>query len=514
MKTKLLHLLGIFLLLVTSITLVGNEPFLWEVKEEKNQLLLTCKIKENHYLYLDTLVFTVNSKDNQPAKLLSTPVATEYNDEFQGLVKIIKSGTHKWVWQGKSPFKLQVTFQGCSIATKDSEGMCFMPQTITILPQNIPLKEAEKAYKSSYSYLMNIDVVKKAQGYMDKKEFVSFLSNSNDKNNNLVSKSNSNEVNSLNNLQDLMLIVVILLGGLGLNFTPCILPMIPINIAIIGANSSKKTGFLRGLLYGSGIATAYGVLGICVITLGMKFGELNSSYLFNFAIGIIFIILAISMAGFINIDLSKYRFVNANNLKSFNLLLPFILGAISALLAGACVAPVAISVLLLSIERYNAGSISALLWPFLLGAGMAIPWPIVGSGLAKLPRPGKFMVYVKYTFSILIALMALYYIYIGITLLPGSYNPEKEIAKLESAAIQSAKEKKLLLIDFTASWCKNCQAMDKNVFPAQEVQAALKDYNVVKFRAEKLSSPALKEILDKYDIKGLPSFVVLDWRRK
>lgn len=220
------------------------------------------------------------------------------------------------------------------------------------------------------------------------------------------------------------------------------------------------------------------------------------------------------MAGFINIDLSKYRFLNANNLKSFNLLLPFILGAISALLAGACVAPVAISVLLLSIERYNAGSISALLWPFLLGVGMAIPWPIIGSGLAKLPRPGKFMVYVKYTFSILIALMALYYIYIGITLLPGSYNPEKEIAKLESAAIQSAKEKKLLLIDFTASWCKNCQAMDKNVFPAQEVQAALKDYNVVKFRAEKLSSPALKEILDKYDIKGLPSFVVLDWRRK
>jgi hypothetical protein len=50
--------------------------------------------------------------------------------------------------------------------------------------------------------------------------------------------------------------------------------------------------------------------------------------------------------------------------------------------------------------------------------------------------------------------------------------------------------------------------------PSKEVQAALKDYNVVKFKAEKLSSPALKEILDKYDIKGLPSFVVLDWRRK
>jgi thiol:disulfide interchange protein len=194
--------------------------------------------------------------------------------------------------------------------------------------------------------------------------------------------------------------------------------------------------------------------------------------------------------------------------------LPFILGGISALLAGACVAPVAISVLLLSIERYNAGSITALLWPFLLGVGMALPWPIIGSGLAKLPRPGKFMVYVKYTFALLITIMAIYYIYVGITLLPGSYNPKAEIAKLEAATIESAKEKKLLLIDFTASWCKNCHAMDKNIFPNKDVQAALKDYKVVKFKAEDLNSPALKEILNRFDIKGLPSFVVLDWRRK
>ena len=513
MKTKLLHLFSIIILLGISIVLKANEPFIWQVKEEKDKLFLTCTIKENHYIYLNSLVFVAKSSDNLIAKPLSGPTAVDYNDEFQGMVKVFKAGTFTWVWQGKSPFKLQVSYQGCSIATSDSEGMCFMPQTITLLPkEKTPLKELEQAYKDANSYLTNIDVVKKAQGYMNKEEFLSFLSI--DKDPTKITSNVTNKDNSLNNLHDLMLILVIILGGLGLNFTPCILPMIPINIAIIGANSNNKTGFLRGLLYGCGIATAYGLLGIGAITLGMRFGELNSSWIFNFVIAFIFIILAIAMAGFINIDLSKYRFVTASNLKSLNLLLPFVLGAISALLAGACVAPVAISVLLLSIERYNAGSLSALLWPFLLGVGMAIPWPIIGSGIAKLPKPGKFMNYVKYAFTALIATMALYYIYLGITLLPGSYNPEKEIAKLEAAAIQSAKDKKLLLIDFTASWCKNCQAMDKNVFPSKEIQHALKNYNVIKFRAEKLSSPALKVLLDKWDIKGLPSFVILDWRRK
>jgi thiol:disulfide interchange protein len=509
MKIKLLF--TVFLLLGAAFILKASEPFVWQTKEEKDKLLLTCTVKKNHYLYVDSLVFVANSSDNSIAKAISGPSGVPYKDEFQGVVKIIKEGTYTWVWQGKSPFKLQITFQGCSVATKDSEGMCFMPQTVTLLPKKTtPLEKIETSLKESKSFLDNIDVVKKAQGYMDTKEFISFLSN----NSNIIAKDISNTQHAFSNVQDLMLIVVILLGGLGLNFTPCILPMIPINIAIIGANSSKKTGFIRGLLYGCGIATAYGVLGVCAVTLGMKFGQLNSSYIFNFIIGAIFIILAISMAGFINIDLSKYRFVNANNLKSLNLLLPFILGGISALLAGACVAPVAISVLLLSIERYNAGSITALLWPFLLGVGMALPWPIIGSGLAKLPRPGKFMVYVKYTFALLITIMAIYYIYVGITLLPGSYNPKAEIAKLEAATIESAKEKKLLLIDFTASWCKNCHAMDKNIFPNKDVQAALKDYKVVKFKAEDLNSPALKEILNRFDIKGLPSFVVLDWRRK
>jgi hypothetical protein len=100
--------------------------------------------------------------------------------------------------------------------------------------------------------------------------------------------------------------------------------MIPINIAIIGAKASPGTGLFRGCLYGLGMAVAYGVLGIAAITLGMKFGQLNSSYLFNFIIAVIFFILALAMLGVFNLDLSRFNFINAKKLSSFNFFLPFI----------------------------------------------------------------------------------------------------------------------------------------------------------------------------------------------
>ena len=85
-----------------------------------------------------------------------------------------------------------------------------------------------------------------------------------------------------------------------------------------------------------------------------------------------------------------------------SLLLSFSMGAVAALLAGACVAPVVIQVVLFSSRLYAAGTKIALALPFLLGIGMAVPWPIAGAGLASLPRPGLWMVRVKQAFGVLI----------------------------------------------------------------------------------------------------------------
>ena len=82
----------------------------------------------------------------------------------------------------------------------------------------------------------------------------------------------------------LAILLLVLVGGLALNLTPCVLPMIPINLAIIGAGAqagSRGRGFLLGSAYGGAMALVYGVLGLVVILTAGTFGTINSSPWFN-----------------------------------------------------------------------------------------------------------------------------------------------------------------------------------------------------------------------------------------
>ena len=58
-----------------------------------------------------------------------------------------------------------------------------------------------------------------------------------------------------------------------------------------------------------------------------------------------------------------------------------VMGTLAALLAGACVAPVVIAVLVYSAAMYTGGAAAGLIYPFLLGVGMALPWPLAGAGM-------------------------------------------------------------------------------------------------------------------------------------
>ena len=75
-------------------------------------------------------------------------------------------------------------------------------------------------------------------------------------------------------------------------------------------------------------------------------------------------------------------------------------------LAGACVAPVVIQVIVYSSDQYARGTEIALALPFFLGLGMALPWPFAGAGLSFLPRPGRWMVRVKQGMGLLILAFA------------------------------------------------------------------------------------------------------------
>src|ERR1019366_2132920 len=77
----------------------------------------------------------------------------------------------------------------------------------------------------------------------------------------------------------LMILLLVLVGGLALNLTPCVLPMIPINLAIIGAGAqagSRSRGFMLGTAYGAAMALVYGAIGLVVILTAGTFGTINS----------------------------------------------------------------------------------------------------------------------------------------------------------------------------------------------------------------------------------------------
>lgn len=310
---------------------------------------------------------------------------------------------------------------------------------------------------------------------------------------------------------------IILLGGLALNLTPCVLPMIPINLAIIGAGAkagSRRRGLALGLLYGLGMSVAYGLLGIVVVLTGAVFGTLNASPWFNLVFALLFILLALAMFGVFNIDLSRFQpsTMPGGGKKTGAMAfgLAFVLGALSALLAGACVAPVVVAVLAHASELYAAGSRAGLFLPLVLGVGMALPWPFAGAGMAVLPKPGRWMEWVKYGMGVVIVLLALNYAWNAVNGFRWKGEKADSKAALAQGLAEAARAGKPVFLDFWATWCKSCKTMDETTFKDAGVKQALEGFVVVKFQAERPGESATKAVLDAYGVKGLPSYVILE----
>jgi thiol:disulfide interchange protein len=311
-----------------------------------------------------------------------------------------------------------------------------------------------------------------------------------------------------------------------LNLTPCVLPMIPINLAIIGAGSqagSRSRGFLLGSVYGAAMAFVYGVLGLIVVLTAGTFGTINSSPWFNLAIAIVFVVLALAMFDLLVIDFSSLgSSFRVSEQGRGTMLVAFTMGGIAALLAGACVAPVVVQVVLLSSNLYAAGTTAALALPFVLGIGMAVPWPIAGAGIAALPKPGAWMVRVKQVFGAVILATAAYYGYEAYSLFANRWVDASEVTAsveeklkagwnpvLADGLAKAAAEQKPVLIDLWATWCKNCLVMDKTTLASEDVTAALSGYVKIKLQAEDLDQSPAREVLQRVRSSGLPTYVIL-----
>lgn len=511
MKKNLLLCLTLGLLLTAVSVFAADQPFEWSWKLADNRLEIVLSSPKDAYVYENmTEVKVEHAGKTLPAE--TAPRSVEKDDPIMGKTRIY-SGRNVWTYLLKTenlPFTLIVSWQGCGMDKNASTPVCYLPTDLrkefqTLAPSsgilygnqaNVPAKDSPQADSSGPEFRIE----RTAYGYLNAGDFLAFLEG-------------KHSALSFAGKGIVLIILLTVLGGMALNLTPCVLPMIPINLAIIGADTGdRKNALVRGCVYAAGIAIAYGVVGLAAVLGGATFGALDSYWYFNLGVAVIFVLLGLSMFDVFSIDLSRY----GSNLKTpstARLAGVFLLGAISALLAGACVAPVVIAVLIHSAGLYASGNPFGLFLPFLLGIGMGLPWPLIAAGIAVAPRPGKWMVKVKYAFGVLILLVGFYYGWLGIRLLCGSDTQSAgtelhSAGSIEKAFAEAKKNGKPVLIDFWAEWCKNCKAMDLGTLKDPKVVEELKKFNFVKFDATAVSDPNVKSVMEKFRVTGLPTYII------
>ncbi|MGN0866619.1 MAG: cytochrome c biogenesis protein CcdA [Oligosphaeraceae bacterium] len=389
---------------------------------------------------------------------------------------------------------LRMDFQGCV------DALCYMPQTVSPLGQEAPPKEAVDAREDTL-------LAPPLYGYANATEFRAWLSGQDNP------ASPERETNLLERVwqEGGWLLAALLTVGLGflLNLTPCVLPMIPVTLGVLGARGAgigRGRGACLGAVYGGTMALTYGVAGAAVVAFGGRFGALQATPVFHFLLAMVFLLLGLSLFDVLLLDFSRFRKVPLSQESRGSLGTAALLGMSTALLAGACIAPVLIWVLLLSAKLYGEGHLLALAFPVLLGMGLGAPWPLLGAGLGFLPKPGRWMTLLRRAMGVVILVCALQAVYQGWQLLRPA-PPKGEIWRTDySAALQEATLfQKPLLLYFWGAACKACHEMEKTTFQEEEVQKKLKGVVCVAVQGDRGEGAKLAE---HYNVPGFPTFLL------
>ncbi len=202
--------------------------------------------------------------------------------------------------------------------------------------------------------------------------------------------------------------------GLLLTFTPCVLPMIPILSSVIVGQGNRMTrarGGILSLVYVLGTAVTYAVIGAVA---GATGDQLQAYFQNLWAIGalaLVFVLMALSMFGLYKVQMPSFvqgRLQQGSaGLGGGTLSMVFVLGLVSALIIGACVSPLLISLLGIAISRADPLLGASMMLFMALGMGVFLVAFGFGAG-AVLPRAGAWMERVNHVFGVMLLAVAIY----------------------------------------------------------------------------------------------------------
>ena len=368
-----------------------DQAFQLDVQRSDAGVSMQWQIAENYYLYQDKLAFSLNGKpvENAPQFLSS---AEQYEDPYFGLVTIFKHDLNLTL-----PLKdpqpqdlLEVTYQGCA------KGFCYPPET-----KQFQLGDLSSNISASHEMQNSVETHQPSQSAVE--------------NANVFSSQQNQLAESLSQSKYAMLWFFVL--GIGLAFTPCVLPMLPLLSAIVIGGRKEETSNWRALalsfVYVQGMALTYTLLGLVVVLIGLPFQiALQSPYVL-IGLSIVFVLLALSMFGLFTLQLPSSLQTKLTQFsqqqKSGAFFGVFVMGAIAGLVASPCTsAP--LSGALLYVAQSGDFVIGALTL-YLLALGMGLPLILITVfGNKILPKSGAWMENVKTAFGFIMLALPIFLI--------------------------------------------------------------------------------------------------------
>ena len=536
-----------------------DDAFKKEFVQQNDKIIFNLNLGKSIYLYDDKLKVLIT----KPSKIditedvnIPTPINYEEfivhfdNQKIEIPFSLLKSKVDS------NSYEIEVKFQGCSKA-----GLCYAPMSAKYnLDLNSTLKNTDN----------NIDSSKNQNTVVDKTEL--------------------NETDTIANTLktgNMLLVLATFFGfGLLLSFTPCVFPMIPIlSSIIVGASQNEKMtagrGFFLSLIYVLAMAMAYTIAGVLAGLFGANLQvALQNPYVLT-VFAAIFVALAFSMFGYFKIELpqSLQNKINksTDGKEKKGVLGIAIMGFLSALIVGPCVAPPLAGALVYIGQTGDAvlGGLAL----FVLSMGMGMPLLLIGLGAGKfMPKPGGWMdsvskifgivmlaiavwmldrvldasivmflwsalfigaaIYLKVYKHILAQLITVLILLYGVSLffgtLSGATNPLKPFEKFTSgtsSVVQSnslkfsyvknikeldlaiAASSKPVMLDFYADWCIACKELEGITFKDEKVIKKLQGFTLLKADVTENNDDD-KALQKKYGIVGPPGLIFWDTNNK
>ncbi len=210
----------------------------------------------------------------------------------------------------------------------------------------------------------------------------------------------------------LPLFLLVFIGGLALNLTPCVYPLIPITISYFGGQSGGKRGGLaaHAVLYVIGMAITYSILGSVAAFTGSLFGAALQFPPVLIFIALVMVLLSLSMFDVYELRLPAFlnRLAGGSQKGYFGTLL---MGLTVGIVAAPCIGPFVLG--LLTFVGNRGSVLLGFSLFFVLALGLGIPFLVLGlfsGSLTRLPRSGAWMVWVRKVFGFVLIAMAVYFL--------------------------------------------------------------------------------------------------------